>query len=72
MSEESSVLQNRVHECSSFFPLLLDEAALVLYYRTCVTWLQYLTLVSLSLSLSFRYFFGSEISFWVYAAGILH
>ena len=70
MSEESSVLQNRVHECSSFFPLLLDEAALVLYYRTCVTWLQYLTHVSLSLS--FRDFFGSEISFWVYAAGILH
>lgn len=46
MSEESSDLQNRVHKCSSFVPLLLDEAALVLYYCTRVTWLQYQTLVS--------------------------
>lgn len=62
MSEESSDLRNRVHECSSFLPLFLDEAALVLYYCTCVTWLQYQTLVS-SFFLSFFLSFFS-LFFW--------
>lgn len=68
MSEESSDLRNRVHECSSFLPLFLDEAALVLYYCTCVTWLQYQTLVSsffLSFFLSFFFliFLGVKLAF---------